>query len=89
MFEQTCLHSWVTLNNVGNWRLSSKGNSSKGIHDQVDPKEHLSGHWRLREKEDTNEDTEDQTDVHSQLELKETGAVLEDISTPLDGGNST
>lgn len=89
LLEQTGLHSWVTLDNVGDWRLSSKGNSSESIHDQVDPKEHLSGHGRLREHKDTNKDAEDQTDVNSQLELEETGAVLEDISSPLDSSNST
>jgi hypothetical protein len=89
LVEQGSLFSWITLDDVSDWGLSTKGNSGKCIHDQVDPKEHLSSHRWLREDEDTNKDSEDQTDVHGQLELKETSAVQEKVSTPLDSGSDT
>ena len=68
--------------------LSGKGQSSEGIHNQVDP-EHLSGRERrLSEEASTGEHDEHGDNVDGQLELKELSDIVEDAATVTDSGEN-
>lgn len=79
------LGSWWISQDLLHWWFSRQGDGSESVHDQVDPKELDGVEWRLSDEEPTDEDGQECRNVHSYLELEETGDVVEDVSSPLDG----
>jgi len=66
-------------------RLSSKGESGEGVHDQVNPKHLRRGERGLREDASTSENNEHGDDVDGQLELEELADVIVNVAAIPDG----
>ena len=78
---------WWSGKNIMSWWLSSKGKSTKGVHDEVYPK-HLDGIQRtVLDNDGSKEDDEHSDDVDSKLELNELSNVVIHGSTELEGND--
>lgn len=78
---------WLSLEDLHGWWFSGKGESSEGIHDQVNP-EHLNGsQWGFSEDGRSEEDNEHSNNVDGKLELKELSDVIIDVSSELKSNN--
>lgn len=75
-------------NAIKRW-LGSECESSKGIHDQIDPQKLTCSERRFSENRSSDSNGQDNSQVDSNLELKESANIVIDISTPLNSLNSS
>lgn len=62
--------------------FSGQSESSKGVHDQVDPEELDSVKWSLSSRQGCDENSQQGVDVDSELELEEALDIVENIPSP-------
>ena len=72
----------LALDHLGERGLCREGEGSKGVHNQINPKELNSWEGWLSEQKNSNEHRDNYWNVDSDLELQESSDILEDVSSP-------
>lgn len=79
---------WLSLEDVVHWGLSGQSESTKGIHNKIDPK-HLDGvQWGVTKDCRAEEDDGHSSEIDGKLELQEFSDTVVDVTAVLEGHNN-